>query len=152
MAGKRMSIYAGAPIDAVMGALGEGYDENFSGRINTVCERYMAMVEDELSRIELSHPEWCAIMDANNGVIPWTGDFMLSATLMWANVEDSPELDEKWGIDRRELVHKMRSLSKCAQIAMREACDRFWSLHELPTHTALVKAGIRLGKPSVVEG
>jgi hypothetical protein len=70
---ERFSIYAGPPMIDAIKDLGSHYGENRSGRLNTVCERYRAMVADELARIDLSKNEWCAIMDANNGVEQYIG-------------------------------------------------------------------------------
>lgn len=140
----RMSLYAGKPITEVLECLGKEYDENRSGRINTVCERYLLIVNDEIRRIDFSRAEWMAILDANNGMTISTG-FREGDTMMWANVEDSSKLDEKWGIDRRALVKKMKSLSTAGKVAMREAADRFWSMGDsIDTDEALAQSGIEL--------
>jgi hypothetical protein len=65
---------------------------------------------------------------------------------MWSHVEDSPELDEKWGIDRRALGKKMRGLTMAGRVAVREACDRFWSRSDLDTDEALAQSGIEVRK------
>jgi hypothetical protein len=136
----RFSIYAGTPMVAALAALGqEGI--NRSGRLNTVCERYMAMVTDALARLDLSRGEWCAVMDANNGVQEWTGD-PWHGTMLWANVADTPGLGEKWGVDQEVLVARLRALGKTDLIAVQEVCDRFWSHADLPTDDALAQAGV----------
>src|ERR1700757_1298912 len=57
---------------------------------------HLAMVASELAALKFTHVEWCAILDANNGVEPFTGAPELS-TILWANVFDSgPELGDKW--------------------------------------------------------
>lgn len=138
MSEKRMSIYAGQPIADVIAAIGDRYDENRSGRLNTVCERYLGMVADELARIELTRAEWCAVMTANHGVsipdIP---------SVIWANVHDTRGLDTQWNIDQAALVGKLQRLPRAALIAIREACDRFWSHAETPTEKALADIGVK---------
>jgi len=144
MAERRLSIYSGPPIEAALAALGEGYDENRSGRLNTVCERYLAMVADELSRLELSKNEWCLILDANNDVEQYLGDTGGSTAMLWANIYDSPEtISEKWDVDRDRLAARLRAMPRSTLIAIREACDRFWSRANAPTDNALHAAGIR---------
>src|SRR5579883_2547022 len=85
--GERMSIYAGEPVQRALASLGRTYEENRSGRLNTVCERYLAMVDDELARLDLSESEWCAIMEANNDVEIGVESHS-SHVLLWANVHD----------------------------------------------------------------
>jgi hypothetical protein len=137
--------YAGPPLQAAISALGSHYEENRSGRLNTVCERYMAMVADELARINLSKGEWCAIMDANNGVEQYLGGAAMMPSMLWANVHDSgSQLREKWGIDETRLVKKMQQMSKSTLIAIQEVCDRFWSHTDRHTDEALATAGVKV--------
>lgn len=135
----RIAIYAGAPVTAALAAVDGAGSSN---RLNTVAERYMVMVADELERLELTHAEWCAVMEANNGVQVWTGD-QAHAGMVWMNVADSEGLGEKWGIDQGGLVRRLRALPRSTLIAIVEACDRFWSRPELPNDAALAAAGIR---------
>jgi hypothetical protein len=118
--------------------------KNRSGRLNTVCERYRAMVADELARLDLSKGEWCAIMDANNGVEQYIGGAAQFPSMLWANVHDSgSQLGEKWGIDETWLVAKLQQMPKSTLIAIQEVCDRFWSHTDEPTEKALTTAGVR---------
>jgi hypothetical protein len=142
MAERRLSIYSGPPIEAALACIAD--EENRSGRLNTICDRYLAMVADELGRLDLSKDEWCAIMDANNGVTVFYGEPAgLMATGIWANVHDSPELGEKWKIDQAALVGKLQRLPRSTLLAVQEACDRFWSRTEQPTDKALAASGIK---------
>jgi hypothetical protein len=140
---ERFSIYAGPPMIDAIKDLGSHYEENRSGRLNTVCERYRAMVADELARLDLSKNEWCAIMDANNGVEQYIGAAQFPSGL-WANVHDSgSQLGEKWGIDQPRLVAKLQQMPKSTLIAIQEVCDRFWSHTDRHTDEALATAGVR---------
>ena len=60
---ERATIYLGKPITDVLKCLGEDYNENKSGRISTVCERYLMIVSDEIRRMDFSRAEWMAILD-----------------------------------------------------------------------------------------
>jgi hypothetical protein len=144
--GTKVNIYIGPPIEQALACLGGGYADNRSGRLNTVCERYLVMVRDELSRINFSRGEWCAILDANNGVEANTGAGEINATMLWANVADSDGLGQKWHIDQDALVNRMRCLSKSAAVTVLEICDRFWSRSDLATDEALAKAGVTIAE------
>lgn len=135
----RIKVYVAPPMEAALAAVDHGGQE--SSRLNTVAERYMAMVADELARLELTHQEWCTVMDANNGVQAIGDD--THASMVWANIADTPGLGEKWGIAQSDLVRRLRALPRSTLIAIVEACDRFWSRSDLPTDAALAAAGIR---------
>ena len=142
---ERATIYLGRPITEALKCLGEDYNENKSGRISTVCERYLMIVSDEIRRMNFSRAEWLAILDANNGVTVSYG-IPDGGAMLWAKVQESPELDEKWGIDRRALVKKMRALSTAGKLTLREVCDRFWSRNDLDTDEALAQSGVEVRK------
>lgn len=136
MAGERISIYAGPPIAALLAGA-----ENRSGRLNDVAERYTAIVADELRRSEFSRGEWCAIMDTLNGVqieVEGTPDWRFS----WAEMADSPEMDQKWGIDHADLARRLKALPTAGKAAVHEAAAAFWRHSDLPTDEALRLAGV----------
>lgn len=149
MSSTKISIHAGQPIEAALNALGLGGHANKSGRLNTVCERYLAMVADELGRLDISYNEWCAIMDANNGVQPFVGHPEIHLMLS-ANIADTPSLGAKWDIDQPALVRKLQALPKSSLVAIQEACDRRWSRSDLDTELAMCEAGIPVHEASEV--
>ena len=114
---------------------------NMSGRINTILSRYAEMVAR--SAPELSLSEWGAVCDANNGTM--TDDMPASVTLLWANVHDSRGLDEKWDVDVKKLVNKMRAWSYAESVACAEIVERFWS-DPIPEDNRewLIKCGARI--------
>jgi hypothetical protein len=65
-----------------------------------------------------------AILDNCNGVF-WTSDTL---SLLWANVEDGlqDEFAEKWKIDGKALVKKLKSLSYLETAALGDAAERSW--------------------------
>lgn len=140
---KRLSIYVGPPVDDALNVLGEAYRDNVSGRLNTVCERYLAMVSDELARLDLTEAEWCAIMEANNDVDMGVTDRSTGAVLLWATVHDCRGLGERWGVDQLALVKKLQQLPRSTLLAIREVADRFWSNWPDPSYD-LRRAGVRL--------
>lgn len=142
----RITIHAGRPLIEAIAATGDDDPEtgNRAGRVNNIAERYMDIVHFAMP--EFTRAEWCAIMDANNGV-QITGDLM-SLLTAWVNVADSPELVEKWEVDHTRLAQRMQALPRAARIAIGEAIERFWRHHELPTDEALEKAGVKIaGNP-----
>lgn len=83
--------------------------------------------------------EWCAILDANNGA--YLIDEPL-AVIVWANVEECEYLDAKWGIDRKDLVLRLRTLSYVELKEILSAAGKFWKNCNLPTEEAMEIAGI----------
>jgi hypothetical protein len=116
---EKKSVYLA---DETMKIVGLVPNDSLSGRINTIVSLYDEIIRRESPEFTLG--EWCAVCDANNGVL---FDDSSSRTLMWANVADSPGIGEKWEIDATKLVGKMRALSFVQSIAMAEICQRFWS-------------------------
>lgn len=141
MASNKRSIYLTDDTLAAMGLPATEEDRagwSLSGRLNMIVERYARIIATAMP--EFSEAEWSAILDANNGTIfaDW------SLTMIWANVADSPELPEKWGINLRKLVDKLQGLSFVQAAAVVEAIERFWKHCELPTREAMAKAGIKI--------
>lgn len=143
----RIQIYAGAPVAAVLAAVGDA--GTTTSRLNTVCERYLAMVRDQLARIELTREQWHAILDANNGVAMYLGvqNIGWPPRLIWANVDYSPGLGERWGIDQAALVRRLQALPPSALIAIQEVCDRVWARPQRPVDEVLADAGVRYPVP-----
>lgn len=132
-----MSIYAGPPIRALLDG-----EENRSGRLNTVAERYAAIVAAHTP--EMSEAEWCAACDALNGHYMDAGDGMLGIRYAWASVEECEGLDDKWGIDHAALVARLRALDVAGSVALAEVVQKFWRHCDLPTREALDLAGARI--------
>lgn len=132
--GERITIYAGPPLARAIEATLD--DDNRSGRVNNVAERYLDIVE--AVRPRFTRDEWCAVCDALNGV--WLND-SVSARLVWANVADTPELGEKWSIDQPALTSRLRALDAAGNWAVIETVQRFWARAHLDTDDALRAAG-----------
>lgn len=137
---QKFSIYAGPPIAAALAATKDNEaDGNRSGRLNTVAERYLGIVQDELRRIELTAAEWCCIMDVLNGT--WLlGDHMVAS--IGAEIADAPEMDEKWEVNTATLARKVSGLTWAAKAAIIEAAERFWARSGMETGAALTASGI----------
>lgn len=143
----RIQIYAGRPVLDVLAAPGEDYGQgNPSGRLNTVCERYLAMVADELGRIDLTRGEWMCLLDANNGVEMGLGTPAGGgAAMIWANLYDSgPTFGERWGVDSRALAVRLQTMPRSSLLAIAEVIDRFWSRSEQDSDAVLTAAGVSL--------
>ncbi len=134
----KISIYAGPPIQSVM----VGYEDNRSGRLNTVAERYQAIVAAHTPT--MSEAEWCAVCDALNGHYVEAGDGLTGIRYAWACVEDCDGLGDKWGIDQAALVARLRAMPLADLVAMAEVVQRFWQRTDLPAREALERAGARI--------
>src|ERR1700731_2507630 len=96
----RHNIYSAPSLAAALACLGSLYEKNSSGRGHAVCERYLAMVEDELARVGLSRAEWCAIIDANEDDAAY---LPMKPNTIWSNVRAAPGLGTHVGPDRIRL-------------------------------------------------
>ena len=95
--------------------------------INRDLDRLYALYKRTLPEIQLSVPEAMLIVDALNGTVFYDAG---SATLLWASVEDSIRLDglaDKWGVDGKALVEKLRGLTPAQSLAVIDAAERFWT-------------------------
>lgn len=91
---------------------------------------------------QFTRPEWCAILDANNGG-PFPGSDPESIqSCFWANVEDSIGLDEKWSVDSADIVRRMQELSPAETIAMAEISRYFWDFCDTDTDKLFAELGI----------
>lgn len=129
MAQKRISIYSSPTLERVINARSRGQDEggrSLSNIVTAVLDRYDQMILRAMP--VLTEPEWHLIFDAMNGTITWDSAQMLSGSVL-ANVQDGialDGLDKKWLVDGTALVAKLGRLEYPAQVALVDACERFW--------------------------
>jgi hypothetical protein len=87
-------------------------------------ERYYQLLK--LSLPTFGEGEASLIVDALNGSLI----FPYSAQVVWAEVADAIQmdgLDEKWKVDGKALVERLRALTAFEQLAIADAAERFWS-------------------------
>lgn len=87
-------------------------------------ERLYTLYRRALQQARLSVDEACLVVDALNGSI------MDATPLLWANIEDSIQLDgldQKWSIDGPALVEKLRGLNDIQVLAVVDGAERFWA-------------------------
>lgn len=116
--GERLSVYASEPMAAVLA----GFEDNRSARLNQVCGRYRAMLDD--AKPALTRDEWMACFDALNGI--GLGEHVRFA---WAEVSEACRqngLGDKWNIDEAALVETLRGLSLAGCYALAESVDAWW--------------------------
>lgn len=110
----------------------DGRREGVTTAVIGTLNRFAALVEQAAREVDavLSREEWNALADANNGCYdlfdfgePQTSPL----TILWANVQDSEGLGEKWGIDRRSLVAHLKRLTPLHGEAILAAVRWFWS-------------------------
>lgn len=119
----RVQVYAGEPMRRLLAATG---DESRSARVNSMADRYDAIIRDQLNRMDLTVDEWMAVLDANNGTVLDDG---VGWQLCYANVWDSgDELDLKWNINRRHLTARLQAMDAAGRAAVAEVVDRFWGV------------------------
>ena len=132
---QRYNIYAGEPFELAV----NGHDENRSGRVNIICDRYLQIVADESP--DWSIEKWSAVCDGLNGY--WMAD-QISVRSAWAEIADFEGLGKKWGIDQEALAAEIRAMSTAQKVALIEIVERFWKNSELPTDEALKQAGAKI--------
>lgn len=110
-----------------------------SGRINQTIQRYDAIISRSMP--EFTRDEWCAIFDANN---PGLMDGDSTAMMIWPNVADTPGLSEKWDVDPKKLIARLRKLTTPELLAVGEACSLFWLHCDGGHNAALELAGCRV--------
>lgn len=89
-------------------------------------ERLYTLYRRALRRIDLGLDEACLITDALNSSL-MTAD---TAHLLWASIEDAMKyegLTEKWEVDGKALVEKLRGLTEFECMAVIDAAERFWN-------------------------
>lgn len=136
--GEKLSIYAGEPMALILA----GFGENRSGRLNTVCDRYLQIVAHDGPTWTLA--QWSAVCDALNGI--WLSD-EASVRYAWAEVADADRLNglgPKWGVDAVALVEQIRTMTHGQRVALIEIVERFWQRTDLPTAEALKSAGAKI--------
>lgn len=141
MPDRRISFYPSETVQRLLDAIS---DCTATGRINQVADVYMLLMDGEIASVRWTEPQWCAVLDALNGAqIGMLTRDSKEWQFAWANVADSPYLDEKWNVSHQALAAEMRAMSVLRKLAVYEAAARFRSRSELPTAAALAASGIR---------
>ncbi len=97
----------------------------------TQLERYFALLDQELERVQLSEAEAMLICDSLNGII---SDPQTMRIGLWAGVDDSIHLDgldEKWSVDGPALIAKLRALTPAQAFAVTDAVECWWGRNEI---------------------
>lgn len=129
----------------IMGQINTRAEGNVSGAINKSLARYFALLQRSLAelRSQLSEPECSLILDATNGS---AFSDTISLNMLWADIEDAVNLDgldQKWGVDGRALVAKIKLAGMAGQTALIDASERWWnrvSAEENPGYAELLTA------------
>lgn len=105
-------------------AIGPTGPGELSTRLAAILHRYRRLVDALTPRLTVA--QWAAVVDANNGTDVFGDQDFGGSAMIWANVEDSPGLGEKWSVDPDALVRSLKSMSTAELIAVTEVCRRFW--------------------------
>ena len=119
MTARRITIYVGEPVAALLTHVGEG--ASVSGRLNTVAERYAEVVRR--SAPALSTAQWSALADALNGTVLGVVEIRHMAD----EVRDCDGLGRKWGVDQAGLADAVDALTFAGRLAGAEIVERFWA-------------------------
>jgi hypothetical protein len=106
---------AGVPdLDALI-VLGYSREEDGqTGVIRGPTRRLARLIEQASRDIHFSRAEWNAVADVMNGcadLYDYADSDVPAGIMVRANLEDSPGLGEKWGIDVKKLLAKIVKLS-----------------------------------------
>jgi len=131
MAKKRYSIYPSAALDRALDARmdprGEEGLRSRSSMISMMADRYHALVERHMPRLELA--QWLLIFDALNGC--WMLDNASGAAnglpLEIADADRLSGAGEKWGVDGQALASQLAQLGFAERIAIVDTAERFWA-------------------------
>jgi len=82
-------------------------------------------------RGQFTRGEVSCMLDVNNGVY-LTAGLIGQHTAM--NVADSPEMDEKWGVETRSLARRIHALTATQRVAIELWTASMWSRHEENDH------------------
>ncbi len=129
MSDNRVAFRAADPLQQQLAARTDQEAEGQSAALvaRRDLERYYAVLQDSLRRLDLTAGEACLIVDALNGTLMDA----VSYRLLWAEVSDAQRrqnLAEKWGVDGSQLVERLRALSPGELMAIIDAAERFWTL------------------------
>jgi hypothetical protein len=91
-----------------------------------IAARYQEICRRHCPTLTLS--EWCAVMDALNGI--WLHDTS-PLTSIWAEVYDADRLNglgQKWGVDAKALAQRIREYDYATLVALVDAVERWWAI------------------------
>jgi hypothetical protein len=110
-------------------------------RISNAVERYLAIVEHDMPTLTIG--EWCAIIDTLNGT------FLDSSKIrcMWMEIADHEPgfLEQKWKIERKVLIERLKTMPAGSRMAVAEVAHRFWSSEDARCGATYREVLTRLG-------
>jgi len=81
---------------------------------------------------KLTKNELSALIDIQNGSI-FEEQFAVNHSAFIAHIEDADEFEgigEKWKIDIKALIEKVKNMSTCEIFFLQEEIDRFWNVEQ----------------------
>jgi len=116
--GERLSIYASAPVQRVLALVAD----NRSGRLATVCERYLALVDRYCPRLTIG--EWYVVIEAMR--MEQNDAWRLVPSVV-RDAEKREGLCSEWEIDVEDLAPRLELLEDAGRLAIQEIAERFWA-------------------------
>lgn len=114
-----------------------GYDPEIDGQTAIVqgpARRLARLIEHATAEITLTRGEWNAIAEVMNGtadLYDYADSDIPPGLMITANLQDSPGIGEKWGINVKKLTAKIRSFSPLQLEAVLCAVRWAWRNSEL---------------------
>lgn len=137
----QLPIYVGEPIRTLFASVSAEDFGSRSWRISNAVERYQAIVEHDMPTLTVG--QWCAILNTLNGT--FLEPLMIQH--MWMEIEDHEPgfLEQKWGIDGKVLIERLKAMPLGSLMAIAEVVQQFWSSGNFRTNETYEEVLTRLG-------
>jgi hypothetical protein len=116
----KIAVYVGPPMTRAIEAF-----QNRSRRVNDLCERYMAMVEDACPALTVD--EWRMLLEQLGGV----RRDVAGARRLWLELSMAP-LDDAEEAVIAGLIPRLKAATLTERLAILEMLDRYWEGHPHP--------------------
>lgn len=112
-----------------------------SSGVEEILNRYKELIAIEKRNLGLTKNEAMLIVDSLNATIK---DMMVIHGLEY-NIEDGIHyegLDEKWEVDGKALVEKLKSMNNLQRLAILDCVEYYWQNSQMDSDELLRKSGL----------
>lgn len=112
-----------------------------SSGVEEILNRYKELIAIEKRNLGLTKNEAMLIVDSLNATIK---DMMVIHGLEY-NIEDGIHyegLDEKWEVDGKALVEKLKSMNNLQRLAILDGVEYYWQNSQMDSDELLRKSGL----------
>lgn len=96
----------------------------------TLLTRYFYLINTQMRDLPFSSDEFHCIYDAVNGWATQIEEPLHLHQMLWLHMDDAirdDSLDEKWNINGKALIEKLRALNPLETFAVVEMAEMYWS-------------------------